>query len=243
VIAYSLQIYCDFSGYTDIAIGVARIIGFDLPENFNMPYLATSISGFWRRWHMTLSAWLRDYLYIPLGGNRRGRGRTYVNLVITMLLGGLWHGASWTFVLWGLYHGLGLTIHKRWREYRARSGATSGLPAPVGWLLTYGFVCAGWILFRAPDLGVAATVFGRLIGPGQGGVQWVFLPFWILLPLVILGHAVGVIMQRGGEASPAGRPRWFPAASFSDGYGFLRQGPLAGPMASAEVLWARIYAG
>ena len=108
VVAYSIQIFCDFSGYSDMAIGVAKMIGYDLPENFNMPYLSASITEFWRRWHMTLSSWLKDYLYIPLGGNRKGRARTYINLMLTMLLGGLWHGASWNFVLWGGAHGLAL---------------------------------------------------------------------------------------------------------------------------------------
>ena len=123
VVAYSLQIYCDFSGYSDIAIGTSRIIGFDLPENFNMPYLATSITEFWRRWHITLSQWLRDYLYIPLGGNRKGRARTYVNLTITMLLGGLWHGANWTFIVWGGLHGVGLALHKMWSSRETRLGS------------------------------------------------------------------------------------------------------------------------
>jgi D-alanyl-lipoteichoic acid acyltransferase DltB (MBOAT superfamily) len=106
--AYTLQIYCDFSGYTDIAIGIALILGFRLPDNFNRPYMATSLTDFWRRWHISLSSWLRDYLYIPLGGNRLGKVRQSVNLMITMLLGGLWHGAGWLFVMWGVLHGLGL---------------------------------------------------------------------------------------------------------------------------------------
>ena len=129
VVGYSLQIYCDFSGYSDIAIGVSKIIGFDLPENFNMPYLATSLTDFWRRWHMTLSGWLRDYLYIPLGGNRHGRLKTYRNLMITMLLGGLWHGASWNFVFWGLLHGFGLAVNHWWT--RDRKGAARSIPPAV----------------------------------------------------------------------------------------------------------------
>src|SRR5205814_5433706 len=135
VVAYSLQIYCDFSGYSDIAIGISRIIGFDLPENFNMPYIATSITEFWRRWHITLSQWLRDYLYIPLGGNRKGRRRTYINLTVTMLLGGLWHGAAWTFVVWGLLHGAGLAAHKLWTEHV--SHGRRPFHGIVGWLATY----------------------------------------------------------------------------------------------------------
>src|SRR3954470_15036641 len=142
VIAYSLQIYCDFSGYSDIAIGVARIIGFDLPENFDMPYAATSITEFWRRWHITLSQWLRDYLYIPLGGNRKGSARMYANLMITMLLGGLWHGASWNFVIWGGLHGLGLVVNRLTSSRLSKSKGP--VRAAFGWLTTYAFVCFCW---------------------------------------------------------------------------------------------------
>jgi alginate O-acetyltransferase complex protein AlgI len=197
VVAYSLQIYCDFSGYTDIAIGVAKMTGFDLPENFNMPYLARSITDFWRRWHITLSQWLRDYLYIPLGGNRRGTVRTYVNLMLTMLLGGLWHGASWTFVVWGLLHGIGLATHKLWSRHRpeflARSGAVG---AVVGWSLTYAFVCLAWIFFRAPNFSTAALMIRKIIGQAPGGISWFFLPFWMLLPLVAAAHVIGSIRGR-----------------------------------------------
>src|SRR6185503_18846655 len=112
LLAYTLQIYCDFSGYSDMAIGSAKMMGYDLPENFRMPYLSGNITEFWRRWHMTLSNWLRDYLYIPLGGNRRGPGRTYVNLFLVMFLGGLWHGAEWKFALWGSLHGLLLALER-----------------------------------------------------------------------------------------------------------------------------------
>ena len=161
VVAYSLQIYCDFSGYTDIAIGVAKIIGFDLPENFNMPYLARSITEFWRRWHITLSEWLRDYLYIPLGGNRRGTTRTYINLMLTMLLGGLWHGASWTFIVWGLLHGVGLAVHKLWVRHRPNIPVPRFVGPFVGWALTYTFVCVGWVFFRAPSLASAGEILAQ----------------------------------------------------------------------------------
>jgi alginate O-acetyltransferase complex protein AlgI len=196
VVAYAIQIYCDFSGYTDIAIGVGRMIGFDLPENFNMPYLATSITDFWRRWHMTLSSWLRDYLYIPLGGNRRGRARTYVNLMITMVLGGLWHGASWAFVLWGLFQGAGLAGHKLWAESRLGQAARGIVATTIAWLATFAFVCVGWIFFRSPDLATALLIIGRIFGPHAGGVEWFFLPFWILMPLVVLAHVLGVLAER-----------------------------------------------
>ena len=199
VVAYAIQIYCDFSGYTDIAIGVARMIGFDLPENFDLPYLSKSITEFWRRWHITLSSWLRDYLYIPLGGNRKGPRRTYVNLVLAMLLGGLWHGASWNFVLWGLYHGVGLAVHKRWREMRG-ARPTRVATTILAWAATFAFVCGGWILFRAQTLEVAVTIFARLFGPATGGIEWFFPPFWMLLPLVIAAHAAGRSLVGAREA-------------------------------------------
>lgn len=201
VVAYSIQIYCDFSGYSDMAIGVSRIIGFDLPENFNMPYAARSITDFWRRWHITLSEWLRDYLYIPLGGNRQGPWRTYLNLLITMLLGGLWHGASWTFVVWGLLHGLGLAAHKLWRTYGLKAAVPfSGLAA---WLLTYSFVCVTWIFFRAETFGSAAVILRKIAGLEPGGASWTYLPLFLILPLVVVGHLLGLWVgarEKGAES-------------------------------------------
>ncbi len=146
--AFALQIFFDFSGYTDIAIGCALLLGFHFPINFRRPYLAVSITDFWRRWHISLSSWLRDYLYIPLGGNRKGRLKTYRNLLITMLLGGLWHGANWTFIAWGAYHGLLLAIERMFGVGRNadRSRLILVLPRIV---LTFGLVCIGWVFFRA----------------------------------------------------------------------------------------------
>jgi D-alanyl-lipoteichoic acid acyltransferase DltB (MBOAT superfamily) len=169
---FTIQIYCDFSGYTDIARGVSKLMGIDLMENFNQPYLSTSITEFWRRWHISLSTWLRDYLYIPLGGNRKGELMTYRNLMITMLLGGLWHGASWTFVIWGGLHGTYLAVHKlilKRREplpsVREPSGSAAGPcdhPAPwrsptafLSMLFTLHLVMLTWIFFRAPSLRAA----------------------------------------------------------------------------------------
>ena len=209
VIAYSLQIYCDFSGYSDIAIGVSRIIGFDLPENFNMPYLATSITEFWRRWHMTLSQWLRDYLYIPLGGNRRGRLRTYFNLFMTMLLGGLWHGASWTFVFWGLLHGAGLAVHKLWIDRHGKSSRPFG--GMAGWLTTYLFVCVTWVFFRADSFASATVILRKVVGIDSGGVVWFYSPLFMLLPLVVIGHALGALAARQAVESKTRRiapPAW-----------------------------------
>jgi D-alanyl-lipoteichoic acid acyltransferase DltB (MBOAT superfamily) len=152
-IAFGLQIYCDFSGYSDIARGLARVLGFDIMWNFHLPYFAANLRDFWRRWHISLSTWLRDYLYVSLGGNRRGRARTYVHLLLTMLLGGLWHGASWTFVLWGLWHGLGLAAHRAWSgDGKSPAPASGGFSRGLSWLATMAFVFYGWLLFRADSL-------------------------------------------------------------------------------------------
>ena len=159
-IAFGLQIYCDFSGYCDIATGVARLLGFHLMLNFNLPYFATSLRDFWRRWHISLSTWLRDYLYVPLGGNRKGDGRTYANLALTMLLGGLWHGPSLTFVLWGVWHGAGLAVNRWWsRRHPARRERL----AVMGWFMTQVFVFYGWLLFRAGSLDQVREMTGALV--------------------------------------------------------------------------------
>lgn len=156
VLAFSLQIYFDFSGYTDIARGCSRLLGFRFPANFERPYLSESITDFWRRWHISLSTWLRDYLYIPLGGNRHGEARTYFNLLIVMGLGGLWHGASWNFVIWGLYHGTLLGTHRLWvsrfGSSRARAVLNAAWLAPVRVAFTFFLVTLGWVPFRAADL-------------------------------------------------------------------------------------------
>jgi alginate O-acetyltransferase complex protein AlgI len=166
-VSFALQIYFDFSGYSDMAIGLALMFGFRLPYNFDAPYRAASIREFWRRWHMTLSRFLRDYLYIPLGGNRLGPARQAVNVVVTMLLGGLWHGASWTFVAWGGLHGLALAINGAW----ARAGRR--LPWIAGWVLTMLFVLVGWVLFRAADFATAWHILQAMAGlDGFGKVRF-----------------------------------------------------------------------
>lgn len=161
--AYAFQIYCDFSGYSDVAIGLALLLGFQLPENFNRPYLSRDIAEFWRRWHISLSTWLRDYLYIPLGGNRGSSAATYRNLAITMLLGGLWHGASWNFVLWGAAHGIALGVV---RFLQRRKDPEAAPPTFMRQLLsgfiTFEFVNLTWVLFRAPTLADAGRVMSRL---------------------------------------------------------------------------------
>ena len=163
VYGYAVQIYCDFSGYSDVAIGAAMLLGFKLPENFRRPYGAADLQDFWRRWHITLSTWLRDYLYIPLGGNRGGTWGTYRNLAITMLLGGLWHGAAWTFVVWGALHGAALgvvrMVQRRWPPVREGQG---GLRRMVGVVVTFHFVCFCWIFFRARSFENAGDVLAGL---------------------------------------------------------------------------------
>ena len=162
-LAYSLQLYFDFSGYSDMAIGLARMFGVRLPLNFNSPYKATSIIDFWRRWHITLSRFLRDYLYIPLGGSRKGETRRMANLMITMLLGGLWHGAGWTFVLWGGLHGLYLMVNHGWRRLLpVKSG--NGFRKVFGWTMTMLAVVVAWVPFRAETMEGASQVLGAMVG-------------------------------------------------------------------------------
>ena len=151
-----MQIYCDFSGYSDMAIGIALLLGFRFPKNFDAPYKSATITEFWRRWHISLSSWLRDYLYISLGGNRKGRVRTYINLLLTMVLGGLWHGAAVRFVLWGALHGVALALHKMWMAVipwaKADGKDMNIVSRAVGFLVTFNLVCLGWLLFRADSM-------------------------------------------------------------------------------------------
>jgi len=177
VLAYTFQLYFDFSGYSDMAIALARMFGIVLPQNFNSPYKAVNLTDFWRRWHMTLSRFLRDYLYIPLGGNRRGEFRRYFNLVLTMTLGGLWHGAAWTFALWGLFHGIGLAINHGWQAFweKAFPHRPTILPGPasrwMGRLMTFAFVMVGWVLFRSGNLGTAQHILAGMFGLGAGSAE------------------------------------------------------------------------
>ena len=159
-LSYTFQLYFDFSGYTDMAIGAALLFNIKLPINFNSPYKALSIQDFWRRWHITLSRFLRDYLYIPLGGNRKGGGRTYLNLFLTFLLGGIWHGAGWTFVLWGALHGAAMMIHRAWQK----TGVS--MHALLAWLITFNFINVTWVFFRAKSFDDAIKVLhGMFVGP------------------------------------------------------------------------------
>ncbi len=181
---YTIQIYGDFSGYSDMAIATAGMLGYTLPVNFAFPYLARSITEFWRRWHISLSTWFRDYLYIPLGGNRAGGVATYRNLVVVFLLCGLWHGANWTFVVWGLYHGLFLVLERV--TGRSRAGAAG----PLGHLLTLVLVLVGWVVFRSPDLATAGTVLARLVGAGADATASVDPAWWALVPVFAVAQVV-----------------------------------------------------
>ncbi|MBL7009433.1 MAG: MBOAT family protein [Planctomycetes bacterium] len=196
-LGYAVQIYCDFSGYSDMAIACAALLGYKLALNFDFPYFAVSIQDFWRRWHISLSTWLRDYLYISLGGNRGSRLYQYRNLMLTMLLGGLWHGAAWTFVVWGGLHGLALVLHREWAR---RVGALPGM-AIVGPLLTFWFVCVCWIFFRAASFGDAWTTLRAFVlfqSPGEASLDGLS---WVVFPALLGAHAI----SRTTHAAQLGR--------------------------------------
>ncbi len=202
VLAYALQIYCDFSGYTDMALGTAHMLGYKLARNFNMPYLAANISEFWHRWHISLSTWLRDYLFIPLGGSRGSTWQTARNLMITMALGGLWHGAGWHFVFWGLLHGLFLIVHRFFQRFcEPRPVLRQLLQTPPGTalriVLTFSCVCVGWVFFRSVDLNVARRILKYLVLPR--GELAAPLPWDSLAALAILLLLAGALTQL---------PRW-----------------------------------
>lgn len=205
VYGYTLQIYCDFSGYSDMAIGIALLLGFEFPMNFDAPYKSKSITEFWRRWHISLSSWLKDYLYISLGGNRKGKFRQYVNLVLTMLLGGLWHGASLTFILWGGIHGLFLCLDKMWHSlvpalspltYLGKNAKTPNwavklLLFPITGLITFHIASACWVLFRASSLKTAGDIFGQIFTSMDVNIlfQWIE-SYYGVAALMILGYAL-----------------------------------------------------
>jgi alginate O-acetyltransferase complex protein AlgI len=164
VLAYTLQIYFDFSGYSDMAVGLSMCLGVQLPLNFNSPYKSTSIIEFWRRWHISLSTFLRDYLYVPLGGNRKGPARRYLNLFITMLLGGLWHGAAWPFVIWGALHGAFLAVNHLWNAKVRRDAKPGRISKVFGWLLTFVCVMIAWVVFRADSMHTAVAIYKSMLG-------------------------------------------------------------------------------
>jgi D-alanyl-lipoteichoic acid acyltransferase DltB (MBOAT superfamily) len=203
VYLFAIQIYCDFSGYTDIARGSARLLGIRLRSNFRQPYLSADITEFWRRWHMSLSSWLRDYLYIPLGGSRRGRLRTAANLLATMLLGGLWHGAAWNFVVWGALHGLFLIGHRLIGRGRRALGAARVLAT----LATFHLVCFAWIFFRAPDLATALEYL-RLIAAMEGTAASSTLLLAAAAGAAVAGIDLACARHAGEVPLGRGAPAW-----------------------------------
>ena len=191
IYGYAFQIYCDFSAYSDIAIGSALLFGFHFPANFDSPYQSRNLQEFWRRWHISLSTWLRDYLYVSLGGNRRGPWRTYRNLLLTMLLGGLWHGAGWNFVIWGALHGGALAVLRALQRRREARGRPPLLRGPVGGalagLLTFHYVCLAWVFFRTPDLEAAGSVLSRLAELSHGAAN-LAPELLLVLGVAVVGH-------------------------------------------------------
>jgi len=216
VLAFTFQIYFDFSGYTDMARGSARLFGYDLPENFRLPYLARNPREFWRRWHITLSTWLRDYLYISLGGNRRSRQRMYANLMITMALGGLWHGAAWTFFLWGVYHGLLLVIHRRFLDLCEGAPSLKGfletrLGEAVSVAATFLAVALGWVFFRAATFDDALSMFSILFTSWKAGPVAAMLTessVPLFAACLLFYHALRASLRRLSPSYPAMRRFW-----------------------------------
>ena len=195
IYGYALQIYCDFSGYSDMAIGIALLLGFRFPKNFDAPYKSSTITEFWRRWHISLSSWLRDYLYISLGGNRKGKVRTYLNLLITMVLGGLWHGAAIRFVLWGALHGVGLALHKMWLAicpWAKKSGEEMNIVLRLGgWLFTFNLVCLGWLLFRAEDMQTVEVMLYQIFHNFNAAIIPQFVDgYKAVVAFIILGYGM-----------------------------------------------------
>ena len=188
---YAVQIYCDFSAYSDMAIGLAALLGYSFPRNFDQPYRAGSLQQFWRRWHISRSSWLRDYLYVPLGGGRKGLVSSCINIMITMLLGGLWHGAAWTFIAWGALHGAVQAVERVWRHFREGKAA---LPHWLGVIVTFHIVCLGWILFRAESFDLAMQM---LQGLTRMAPMMVLTPF--LLALIVGGIAMHWLPPRAVE--------------------------------------------
>ena len=213
VLFYAIQIYGDFSGYTDMAIASAHLLGYELPINFRFPYLARNVSDFWHRWHISLSTWLRDYLYIPLGGNRGNRWFVARNIMITMLLGGLWHGGAWTFVIWGGLHGLALVVHRQWAEWKRRPPALEKAVSWLAWPLTFYWICFTWIFFRAMDLDKALVIAKSFVFWQSDGTHDLGLRrAWIVLVL-------GLIHWLNARGVFSTWWRRFPPEVFAAGYG------------------------
>jgi D-alanyl-lipoteichoic acid acyltransferase DltB (MBOAT superfamily) len=201
IYGYGLQIYCDFSGYSDMAIGIALLLGFRFRINFDSPYKSVNVTEFWRRWHISLSSWLRDYLYISLGGNRKGKIRTYVNLIITMLLGGLWHGASWNFIIWGGLHGAGLAVHKFYLSVTQQNKETISNTRSINhWVkvfFTFHFVMFAWIFFRNPSLSDCKTILLQIVGNMQFHILWqVLMGYKLVFLFIFTGYLLHLLPLR-----------------------------------------------
>jgi D-alanyl-lipoteichoic acid acyltransferase DltB (MBOAT superfamily) len=211
---YAVQIYCDFSAYSDMAVGLAALLGFRFPRNFDQPYRAESLQDFWRRWHISLSSWLRDYLYISLGGNRGGLWMICRNLALTMVLGGIWHGAKWTFVIWGALHGLVLAAERIWRD--VKPAGWPSLPRPLAIILTFHIVTLGWVFFRAPDFATAIVYLGGIVSwrPGPASLT-------PLLGMLIAGGMVIHFVPPGLLPRLAERMARLPAPAFGLAMGGL----------------------
>jgi alginate O-acetyltransferase complex protein AlgI len=226
-LAYTLQIYFDFSGYSDMAVGLALLFGIRLPVNFRSPYQAASIIEFWRLWHITLSRFLRDYLYIPLGGNRLGEQRRYINLMVTMLLGGLWHGAGWNFLVWGGLHGVYLSINHVWREWRGGPSSKLGSTGnELSWLVTFFAVVIAWVFFRAKTMAGAWLMLGGLFGFAAGNTAYAPLGILRLMDLPILvGDEWLLIIGTGAVAMALAVALFFPNVPKIYGYREYRRPP------------------
>ena len=213
---YAMQIYCDFSGYSDMAIGIALLLGFRFPLNFNAPYRSASLTEFWRRWHISLSSWIRDYIYIPLGGNRKGKARQYLNLFITWILCGLWHGASLNFVFWGLLHGVGLLVNKFFSEVvmrRDKRYESHGWQRVAGVVLTFHFVCLAWMFFRNSSFDTTFTQLGIIFTRFHGELTWgVITGYGAVMLLMLIGYLTHFVPERwenGARGMLQQAPVWY----------------------------------
>ena len=229
-LSYTFQIYFDFSGYTDMAIGIALLFNIKLPQNFNSPYKAINIQDFWRRWHMTLSRFLRDYIYIPLGGSRNGTRHTYVNIFTTFLLAGLWHGAGWTFVFWGFLHGLALVVHSIWRSFKLE------IPKVIAWTITFVFINISWVFFRSEELSDAVKVLKGMLGFSGFVLSNTYenlIPSWIMtyvvlgmptvhigdsmtiLAWIVVGFSISIVFRNSNEIIENYKYNWFKSVGVS----------------------------
>lgn len=199
VVSYSIQIYCDFSGYSDMAVGVAKCFGYEFLANFNIPYISKNVKEFWKRWHISLSSWLQEYLYISLGGNRKGKLRTYFNLLMTMLLGGLWHGANYTFVFWGLLHGLALCVHRLYSKLKKNKKETA-IGSVISVIATYAFVCICWVFFRAENFQVALDVLSRMF-IWQDGITQIFSWSVFSIVVIVIATVCAILKAKKEKAS------------------------------------------